>query len=100
MIPNENVVRQTPMKVVFAIVSPLTIDALGGLACTSVPLRTALGGRDVLNTGAGVGVMRGSGVMRGAGAPRGAGTARSTTAVPAGGVTWTPTFILKLPFPT
>jgi hypothetical protein len=43
--------------------------------------------------GAGVGVIRGTGV------PRGAGVARDATTVPAGGVVWTPTFILKLLLP-
>src|SRR3954471_21039209 len=116
MIPQENAVRQTPIKVVLAIATARTIGSSAG---TSVPLLTALAGRGVLDGGAGasagVGVMRWIGVllrgagatmrgagatMRGAGATlRAAGVARAATTVPAGGVTWTPTFILKLLFP-
>src|SRR4029077_19941457 len=98
MIPHENAVRQTPMNVVLAIVTPRSRESPAGRRATSCD---PLGGRGVLrigsgvlSKGAGVGVMRGTGVLL-----RGAGVARGSTTVPAGGVIRTPTFILKLLFP-
>ena len=87
------------MSVVLASATPPTGGGTGvmrGELCDAIEGRGVARGGTVLIDGCGVGVARGSTVFDGG---CGLGVARGATGVPAGGVTVTPAFILKLFLP-